>query len=255
MASITLDKKEWLYHLGQFNGSMNDLKISVLDSPVCIGYSAGYQTHFIKVYQAYPEAKAKAGNLTISNLDKVCAFLKKCSGNVTLKQIDKGQTLYVTSGSLKMNLPLTDMKSTQLVPTYEKLVKKAKDANWEKFGMDVYTLHGRTEMADILKLATLKTLVSSDSDFSVSANADSKEISVAAGKAHDVKIFATSALSDANGPKTTVKSSFGPWLLPCLGLIDASMTSRVHFGEASGLVIEQSGTNVKRLLIIIDQQE
>jgi len=44
-------------------------------------------------------------------------------------------------------------------------------------------------------------------------------------------------------------------LLPCLGLVDGGTTCRFHFGDASGLVIEQTETNLKRLLIIIDQQE
>lgn len=255
MASITLNKSEWLHHLGQFNSSMNDLKISVFESPVCIDYSAGYQTHYINVSHSYPDATAKAGTLLISDLDKACAFLKKCSGDVTLKQVNNGSTLYLTSGNLKMNLPITDIKSAQLVSTYHKLEKKAEESNWEKFGLDVYTLRGKSSLRDILKLATLKGLVDSDSDFSISANATSGEIIVAAGKAHDVKMFATSALADAEGPKTTVKSNFGPWLLPCLSLINTNLNSRLHFGEATGLVVRQADNVTKRLLIIIDQQE
>ena len=255
MASITLDKGEWLHHLGQFNSSMNDLKISVFESPVCIDYSAGYQTHYINVSHSYPDATAKGGTLLISDLDKACAFIKKCSGDVTLKQVSNGNTLYLSSGNLKMNLPVTDMKSTQLISTYQKLEKAAEESNWEKFGLDVYTVQGESNLRDILKLSTLKGLVDSDSDFSISANVKSGELVVAAGKAHDVKMFATSAFTKATGPKTTVKSNFGPWLLPCLSLIDTDMNSSIHFGEATGFVVHQADAVTKRLLIIIDQQE
>jgi len=255
MAQMTLDKKEWLTHLGQFDSNMNDLNVNVMVNPTCLGYSAAYQTHFLKVYYHYPDAPAKEGTLNISDLGKTCAFISKCAGPVTIKQIKGGKTVYITSGKMKMNIPVTDMKSSQLVPTFEKLVAKAEKSEWASFGQDTYTLKGKTQMTDILKLATLKSIVNKDSDYKLTADADSSELTISVGKAHDVKLFATSELREAEGPKHSVSSSFGPWLLPCLGLVNPKMVSRIHFGDSVGLVVRQSDNMVKRLLIIIDQQE
>ena len=112
-----------------------------------------------------------------------------------------------------------------MIPTYERLVKKAEKSMWESFGQDDYTLHGKVEMKEILKLASLKRLMDKNADFVVVANADSEELSVSAGK------------------------------LPCLSLVDNTLQSTIHFGMATGLVVQQSTDVCERLLIIIDQEE
>ena len=255
MAHMTLDKKAWLSHLGQFDSNINDLMLTIYDKPVCLGYAVGYQTHFYRVYQQYKDAAIKEGVIHISDLDKVCAFLKKCYGDVTIKHAKGGKTLYVTGGNLKMNLPIMDLKSSKLVPTYEKLVKAAEESDWDAFGNDTYTLYGKTQLSDILKLSGLRNIVKNNSDFVVSADATSNEIAISVGKTHSTKLFANGEIKDAEGPKHAVTSNFGPWLLPCLGLVDPTMPTRIHFGDATGLVVRQADNMVKRLLIIIDQQE
>ena len=256
MAVVTLDKKEWVKHLSQFGDNLKDLKLVVFESPSTLGYSVAFQTYYLSVFQQYPNAVSKSGEIVISDLNKVKTFLKKCSGDVTLKHMKNGRTLYITCGSLKMNLPVTDMVSTQLVPTYEKLVKKATKVEWEQFGIDTYTLHAKyVDFKDILSLSSMQVLVKNDSDFVITANAQAKELAISAGKAHDVKVYATTNLTDVEGPERTLSSNFGSWLLPCLDMVDKDMDSTIHFGDATGLVIEQSNGAVKRLLIIIDQQE
>jgi len=254
MASITLDSKEWLKHLGQFDG-INDLKIHVSE-PSTLSYSVGYQTHYFTVKEEYSDkVVTKGGEIVISDLEKTCAFMKKCKGGVTLKQMSNGKTLYVTNNSLKMQIPVTDCKSTQLVPIYEGLVKKAEKNMWQSFGNDTYTVHGNAELADMLTLSSLKKLIGTGSDFYISANAESGEISITAGKEHNVKLYATTKLNDAEGPAYTVRSNYGSWLLTCLAYIEAGTQSKVHFGAATGFVVEQTGEKKKRLLVIIDQEE
>jgi hypothetical protein len=256
MAVITLDKKEWMKHLGQFGDNLKDLKLVLFKTPSTLGYSVAFQTYYLSVYQQYPNAVTKGGEIIISDLNKLRIFLKKCTGDITFKHMKNGRTLYVSCGSLKMNLPVTDIISTQLVPTYEALTKKAMKVEWEIFGIDAYTLHAKyVDFKDILTLSSFQSLVKKDSDFVITANAQAGELAVSAGKAHDVKVFATTNLTDVDGPEDTVSSNFGSWLLPCLGMIDESMDSNIHFGNATGLVVEQSNNAVKRLLIIIDQQE
>ena len=259
MAQITLDSKEWLSHLNQFGDVINDLVIDVYEKPNAIAYAAGYQTFFLSISRAYPDAKAKAGQLTFSDLSKACAFLKKCKGDVTIKQVKGGSVLYMQNSTFKMSLPVTDSKSQQLVKTYSKLVKGAKESNWKKFGADNYTVHGRTSMGEILRLASLKNIVTTyGADFTIHIDVEGGVLSASAGKKHDARIYASTDMTDITLDKqgiTSVQSNFGAWLLPCLGLVDGDITCRVHFGDASGLVIEQTSTDLKRLLIIIDQQE
>ena len=111
------------------------------------------------------------------------------------------------------------------------------------------------DFKDVLTLSSFQALVKKDSDFVITANAQAGELAISAGKAHDVKVYATTNLTDVEGPEDSVSSNFGSWLLPCLGMIDKDMDSSIHFGDATGLVVEQSNNAVKRLLIIIDQQE
>ena len=253
MAKAILDSKEWLKHLGQFDG-INDLRLH-LTSPSTLAYSVGYQTHYFTVTEEYDGAVLNSGQITISDLEKVCAFLKKCSGDVTLKQMSNGKTLYIANDSLKMQMPVTDCKSIQLVPIYEGLVKKAEKNMWQSFGNDIYTVHGEAELADMLKLSSLKKLINTGSDYYITANAESGEISITAGKEHNVKLYATTKLTDAEGPAFTVRSNYGSWLLPCLAYIEDGTKSKVHFGAATGFVVEQMGEKKKRLLVVIDQEE
>ena len=78
---------------------------------------------------------------------------------------------------------------------------------------------------------------------------------ISTGKQHTVKLFASSKLIDVEGPKHSLTSNYGPWLLPCLSLVDNTLQSTIHFGMATGLVVQQSTDVCERLLIIIDQEE
>lgn len=257
MAQITLDKKTWLKHLGQFQSNINDLTLIVYENPSCLGYGVGYQTHFYRMFEQYPDAtNVKAGKIEISDLAKVCAFLKKCDGSVTMKQTQGGRTFYAYQGNLKMTMPVMDIKSNKIVKNYEALVKAAQEDDWGSFGQDNLKMSARTRLAEIIKLAGLSSLVSKNADFKVSVNTDSSEIAVSMGREHDTKVFAVSNLSDVDVDSggSEFESSFGPWLLPCLSLVNPNMISRIHFGESTGIVIRQTSNTVQRLLIIIDQQ-
>ena len=254
MATLDIDKDELLSHISQFSQSVNDLKITLSEDTQLMTYSIGYQTHFLRVKKTLTTGIEKGGSLIISDLAKLVTFVKKCKGQVKLKQIANGKTLYVSSGNLKMNLPVTDCKSTQMVPNYEKLVNDAESANWTKFGVDEFSVHGSANLKDFRNISSLKSLIANNSDFKVTANAEAGEISVAVGKEHDVRIFASTSLDDSEGPAHSVYSNFGPWLMPCLSLVSPS-TANVHFGQACGLVVEQVKGNEERVLIIIDQQE
>lgn len=256
MAQITLDKKTWLKHLGQFQSNINDLTLIVYENPSCLGYGVGYQTHFYRMFEQYPNADTKAGKLEISDLAKVCAFLKKCDGDVTIKQTNGGRTLYVYQGKLKMTMPVTDIKSNKIVKNYETLVTAAQEDDWASFGQDRLVVSARTKLAEIIKLSGLSNLVSKNADFKVSVSTDSSEIAVSMGREHDTKVFAVSNLTDVDASVggSEFESSFGPWLLPCLSLVNANMVSRIHFGEGTGLVIRQTSNTIQRLLIIVDQQ-
>lgn len=257
MAQITLDKKTWLRHLGQFQSNINDLTLIVYENPSCLGYGVGFQTHFYRMFEQYPNAtNVKAGKLEISDLAKVCAFLKKCDGNVTIKQTSGGRTLYVYQGNLKMNMPVTDIRSNKIVKNYESLVTASQENDWKTFGQDRLRVSGRTKLAEIIKLSGLSSLVSKNADYSVSVNTDASEIAVSVGRTHDTKVFALSNMSDVDvdGGGAEFTSSFGPWLLPCLSLVNPNMTSRIHFGDSTSIVIRQTSDTVQRLLIIVDQQ-
>ena len=97
----------------------------------------------------------------------------------------------------------------------------------------------------------LTKLVSKNADYTISAN--DSEISVSVGKQHDTRMFAVSQLEDVDGPNHTIESNFGPWLLPCLSLVDANMKSKIHFGDQCAIIIRQTNESVQRLLVIIDQ--
>ena len=256
MASVTLNQKEWLSHLSPISTiGWNDLKVNLTESPSTIQYAIGAQTHYLSVKKDCPNgAVKKTGHLIISDLENVCTFLKKCDGDVTFKQITNGKTLYLVSENIKMNLPVTDCKSSQLIPKFERLVSEAEENAWRTFGSDEYTVHGKAELEDVLKLTSLKRLVSKDADFTITANAESKALSVTMGKTPDVKVFCTAKLEDTEGPEQSVRSNFGAWLLPCLSLTNSSLNTEIHFGDESGLVLEQNDDRESRLLIIVDQQ-
>ncbi len=251
MAQITLPKREWQKHLGQFQSNVNDLSLIVYDNPVCLGYAVAYQTYFYKMFQQYPGVKVKPGRISVSDLSKVNSFLKKCDGEVTMRQADGGKTLYIINGNLKMTLPVMDVLSDKIVSNYEKLIETAGEDDWRTFGDNVHTLSATTKLTEVLRLSGLTNLVSKNADYTISAN--DSEISVSVGKQHDTRMFAVSQLEDVDGPNHTIESNFGPWLLPCLSLVDANMKSKIHFGDQCAIIIRQTNESVQRLLVIIDQ--
>ena len=93
MATLEIDRDELLSHISQFSQNINDLRIDLSADNQMMSYSIGYQTHYLRVKRTLTSGIDKAGLLIISDLAKLVTFVKKCKGQVKLKQISSGKTL------------------------------------------------------------------------------------------------------------------------------------------------------------------
>ncbi|MAR83897.1 MAG: hypothetical protein CMF55_03795 [Legionellales bacterium] len=230
---------------------MEDVKL-VLNKSGTIEYDAAHSSHYIHYKGTYPDAVKESGNLVFTDLKKAKTFLKKCKGNVTIQQ--SATRLSLKSGTMKMTLPILDCKSTQLAPTLAKLTLKAKNGKWGTFGRGVFTTHGETDFSDLIDGANIAKSLSADADFLIKANADEKELVLHAFKKGGAAIICTATIENAQGPNHTVSSSFGPWLLSCLSILNPKVKSTFHCGDSTVLAVEQSGEGWERTIVVIDQQ-
>jgi|TARA_R110002020_G_scaffold197254_1_gene398314 hypothetical protein len=251
MSKAVLESKEWLNLLGSIGERMEDVKL-VLNKSGTIEYDAAHSSHYIHYKGTYPDAVKESGNLVFTDLKKAKTFLKKCKGNVTIQQ--SATRLSLKSGTMKMTLPILDCKSTQLAPTLAKLTLKAKNGKWGTFGRGVFTTHGETDFSDLIDGANIAKSLSADADFLIKANADEKELVLHAFKKGGAAIICTATIENAQGPNHTVSSSFGPWLLSCLSILNPKVKSTFHCGDSTVLAVEQSGEGWERTIVVIDQQ-
>ena len=251
MSKAVLESKEWLSLLSSIGERMEDVKL-VLNKSGTIEYDAAHSSHYIHYKKTYPDAVKESGNIVFTDLKKAKTFLKKCKGDVTIQQ--SATRLSLKSGTMKMTLPILDCKSTQLAPTLSKLTLKAKNGQWGAFGRGVFTTHGETNFSDLIDGANIAKSLSADSDFLIKANADEKELVLHAFKKGGAAIICTVTIENAQGPNHTVSSSFGPWLLSCLSILDPKVKSTFHCGESTVLAVEQSGEGWERTIVVIDQQ-
>ena len=86
MPTLTLDKDELLNHIGQFPQNINDLRLDLSEDTQVMTYAIGYQTHYLRVKRTLSTGIEKAGSIVISDLAKLVTFVKKCKGQVKLKQ-------------------------------------------------------------------------------------------------------------------------------------------------------------------------
>ncbi len=251
MGKAILSSKEWLSLLGSVGERIEDVKL-VLNKSGTMEYDVAHSSHYIHYKKTYPKAVKESGHLTFTDLKKTKTFLKKCKSDVTIQQ--SATRLSLKCGSMKMTLPILDCKSTQLAPTLSKLTLNAKNGQWGSFGRGTFTTHGETSFSDLIDGANIAKSLSADSDFLIKANADEKELVLHAYKQGGAAIICTATIENAQGPNHTVSSSFGPWLLSCLSVLEPNIKSTFHCGDSTVLAVEQSGEGWERTIVVIDQQ-
>jgi|8_EtaG_2_1085327.scaffolds.fasta_scaffold05230_1 hypothetical protein len=256
MVEVNIKTKQAQRFLSSFGSNVDDLKVTIKDG--VMEASIAFQTHFFKKKRAIEDfttlnpSKAKAdGVLNISELTKVSQFVKSCkTDTIKLKQTGSGKTLYVISGTSKLQLPVSaTIISSSKSHLVEKLLTASAEAQWESFNKSELTTSGSVAISDVLSVTKMKGILSSNPSFKVTGNAGEKEFAISAGKTHEARLFTTTELVDPIGPNASVQSHFGPWLMESLGLLTGA-TATVHMGETSPIIFRQNDD----LLLVVDQR-
>jgi len=131
MTEVIIDRKQAYTFFSSFGRNVGDLKITfgLIGN---MSATVAFMSHYFHKEDVVEGHVKKAGTIDITELEKVCKFLKSAkSDNVTLKQLGAGKTLYVIAGSTKVQFPSsTAVVSYSKVPLIEKLIEKSIDSQW-----------------------------------------------------------------------------------------------------------------------------
>lgn len=252
MVELTLAPKQWQKYLSSLGENVTDVILHVNQND--ISFKIAYMTHYLSFKETLTTPPASTGQLIISDLVKTNAFIKKCKNNVTIKQ-GRGNRLSLQCGNMKMTLPCFDNISAQRVPTFDRLVAASKANQWQSFGSGALDVHGVVDFSEIVKISSLGKLISNDSEFQIKVNAEESEFVLTAFKRNGASIFASATLEEAEGPNHTAVSNYGSWLLPCICMVDTNVPAKIHFGDSTVLIIEQTTETTEKTVVIIDHEE
>ena len=154
MAAVTMKAAILLKHLSSVSDAVKDLKIDVADNlsfleaggVPTLSYSFAAMTHYLEVTEEIPDAHVKSGgSLLFSDIPKSIAFLKKCKGDVTVKQLMTNR-LSFASGGKKMTVPCFEVNSSKLVGKYENLIKACEASGGTQFATATLSLSAQFNM-------------------------------------------------------------------------------------------------------------
>jgi len=247
MVEFTINTKQAQSFFSSFGANVDDLEIVV--SSLTLEATIAFHTHYFKKSCTLDGNVKTAGMLKISELSKVCQFIKTVkTDNVTLKQTGSGKTLYVIAGTSKLQLPVNaTIISHSRVHLVKKMLDKTIASKWESFNNKELTIRGEIEVDDLMAITKMKGILNKPS-FKIFANAEEKEFCVKAGKNHEARLFTSTVLTNPVGPNKTIESNFGPWLMTTLSLLNGGEAT-VHMGEATPLIVRQNDD----LLIVVNQ--
>lgn len=250
MTEVIIDRKQAYGFLSSFGKNVGDLKVTFGTIGKMTATVAFMSHYFHKEEQVEGHVK-KAGTIDITELEKVCKFLKSAKGdNVTLKQLGAGKTLYVIAGSTKVQFPSsTAVVSYSKVPLIEKLIEKSVDSQWTTWHTHALEVSGTVNITDLLTISKMRGILNSSPIFRVIANAGESELAITAGKRHEARLFNTVTLTDADGPNAPIESTYGAWLMESIGLLKEG-PAEIHMGSNTIFAVEQG----KDLLVVVDQR-
>mgnify|MGYP003150026431 FL=1 len=250
MTEVIIDRKQAYTFFSSFGRNVGDLKITfgLIGN---MSATVAFMSHYFHKEDVVEGHVKKAGTIDITELEKVCKFLKSAkSDNVTLKQLGAGKTLYVIAGSTKVQFPSsTAVVSYSKVPLIEKLIEKSIDSQWTMWHTHNLEVSGTVNVTDLLTISKMRGILNSSPIFRVIANAGESELAITAGKRHEARLFNTVSLVDADGPNAPIESTYGAWLMESIGLLKEG-PAEIHMGSNTIFVVEQG----KDLLIVVDQR-
>jgi len=250
MTEVIIDRKQAYTFFSSFGRNVGDLKIT-FGLIGKMSATVAFMSHYFHKEDVVEGHVKKAGTIDITELEKVCKFLKSAkSDNVTLKQLGAGKTLYVIAGSTKVQFPSsTAVVSYSKVPLIEKLIEKSIDSQWTMWHTHNLEVSGTVNVTDLLTISKMRGILNSSPIFRVIANAGESELAITAGKRHEARLFNTVSLVDADGPNAPIESTYGAWLMESIGLLKEG-PAEIHMGSNTIFVVEQG----KDLLIVVDQR-
>jgi len=250
MTEVTIDRKQALGFFSSFGNNVGDLKVTFASDGTMKSTVAFMSHYFHKERPVKGEVK-KSGVVDISELEKVCKFLKSAKGDtVNIRQLGTGKTLYISAGTTKVQFPSsTAVVSYSKVPLIERLINASIDSQWTKWHTYDLEVSGTVNITDLLTVSKMRGILNASPIFRVIANAEEAELSITAGKRHEARLFNTVTLTDPVGPNASVESTYGPWLMETIGLLSEG-PAEIHFGASTIFAVEQD----KDLLIVVDQR-
>tara|TARA_Y100000361_G_scaffold150081_1_gene165202 strand:- start:604 stop:1359 length:756 start_codon:yes stop_codon:yes gene_type:complete len=250
MAEININKIQLVDFLTSFGKDIEDVKLEAnLNNTITV--EIAFISHYVRKVLSINGKVTKAGVIEISDLPKVIRFIKATnSDTIKLKQTASGKTLYVSADASKLQIPSSNtIVSYSKVPMISRLIEKAEESKWTMFHKSELSVTGTINLTDLDIVSKMRTVLDSNPVFKIVAHAGENEFSITTGKKHGVKLFTSTELKDADGPNVSIESTFGPWLMETMGILDDG-DATIHFGDSTVLVIKQH----QNMLIVIDQR-
>tara|TARA_R110002020_G_scaffold9276_10_gene36664 strand:+ start:834 stop:1589 length:756 start_codon:yes stop_codon:yes gene_type:complete len=246
MVQFTIENKKLSEFITGFGKDLNDIVFRVQDDSV--ESAVGKDTYYLR--KRVTVSDTDKGEIPVSNLTKLLAFLKACkTGDVTLTFRGGAGSIHVACNNSTLQLPTsTYLQSQQQLPLIERMVNLSEESMWQKWADFPLDCHG-TVIGDDLQPATQFDKVIGGK-FSCRVEFDANEIVIRAGSKVKGKMFVRAAVVDGKIKGEATQSSYAYWL-PALLSTTPSGSLSIHTGDETVLVIEQPETGY--LLVIMDQ--
>ncbi len=246
MTELTFNTKKAYAFFSSF-GESEDIKVHAKDGRLTA--KIAYLTHYLRKSIPIDGIKTE-GFLCVSELDKVCKFLKAAkSEDVTFRQLGTQKPLTITAGSTKIELPTSQTISTSTrVRLIDELIEKAEEGKWQMFGPTTLTVTGDINLSELQTIPKLRTVLKSSPTFKVVVDIDDGSLMVTTGKRHEARLFTTLDVKNGTGPAVRQESHYGAYLMEALTLL-APKEASMHFGDSAVFVLSQGDD----LLIVVDQ--
>jgi len=250
MTKFTVDRKQALKFLGDF-GDIADLRLTIWEEEgeALVAGTVGRYTHYQQL--TIPCEVQSSGSMALSDVHKVCAFLKRGSeGTATFHQEAEAKTLYLSCGNLKIHFPGTSKVETHNhVGSIERLLEECAESQWTKWARADLTCSGELNGNAVQDIVNIHNVLGENPLYTVEFYPGESEMVVKAGRRSKGRMFVTLPVTNAKGPEHKCTAVFGanfPINLRSL----PSGPLEVHMGEDAPIILRHEGSDT--LLIVFD---
>lgn len=249
MAEFSISQENFKNFLDSLGKDLTDIMIKVGDGNIAA--AVGQTTHYIK--RQMDCGTAQAGNVYISDLTKLKAFVNAAKGSeITINQARKTGTLHASCGKSSLQLPTSSyIQSQDKVKLIERLIEQSVNNMWQTWANRPLDYHAVVSGEALKPASKFSKVLGSKYACKTEFDSNSNEFVIRGGNSQKGKMFVKATLQNVDAPEISARSAFDNWLPDLLNNLPNG-DFNLYTGDESVLVLEQP--DIRFLMVVIDQE-